>query len=126
SVGLSFDHVFEEGIIYSLEVTAGITDCAGNETTTTLNARFAFPSLPDSADVIINEVLSDPRSTGTEFVEIYNRSQKVIDLKSIWLATRNKTTGELTSVNETAPDGRLMFPGEYLVLTKNPDLVKAE
>ncbi|KAF5064193.1 Lamin Tail Domain protein [anaerobic digester metagenome] len=126
SVGLSFDHVFEEGIIYSLEVTAGIADCAGNETTTTLNARFAFPSLPDSADVIINEVLSDPRSTGTEFVEIYNRSQKVIDLKSIWLATRDKTTGELTSVNETAPDGRLMFPGEYLVLTKDPDLVRAE
>lgn len=126
SAGLMFGNDFQEGVVYTLEIEAGIADCAGNATTAPLSVRFAIPALPEKEDIVINEVLSDPRATGTEFVEIYNRSQKIIDLKNIWLATRDKATGEVTSVKETAPDGRLMFPEEYLVLTKDPSLVKSE
>lgn len=124
SATLNFETAFAEGIIYTLTIKAGISDCAGNTTKQDLSARFALPSLPESMDVVINEVLSDPRATGTEFVEIYNRSNKVVDLKNIWLANRDKNTGEVSSAKETAPEGRLMFPGEYLVLTKDPQLVK--
>jgi len=126
SVGLAFDGIFNVGTIYTLSLQTGFTDCSGNATETILNARFAVPALPDSLDIVINEVLSDPRSTGTEFVEIYNRSQKVLDLKTVWLATRDKTTNEITSVKETAPDGQLFFPGDYLVLTKDAEMVKSE
>ena len=126
SATLNFGAAFAEGIIYTLSVSVGIIDCAGNVTDQELTARFAIPSLPEAMDVVINEVLSDPRATGTEFVEIYNRSYKVLDLKNVWLATRDKNTGEITSVKETAPEGRLMFPEEYLVLTKDPNKVKNE
>lgn len=126
SVGLNFSIPFADGIIYTLNVTAGVSDCAGNVTNQTLTARFAFPELPDSTDVIINEVLADPRATGTPFVEIYNRSEKVLDLKAIWLATRDKNTGEISSVKETSPEGRLFFPGEYLVLSKDGAVVRSE
>ncbi|MDY0102886.1 MAG: lamin tail domain-containing protein [Lentimicrobium sp.] len=126
SVTLTFSSSFTDGTIYNLTVKTGLSDCAGNITTQDLTVPFALPSLPESMDVVINEVLSDPRTTGTEFVEIYNRSNKVVDLKNIWLATRDKYTGEISSAKETAADGRLMFPGEYLVLTKDPDIVKSE
>lgn len=126
SATLKFETPFTDGVIYALTIKAGLSDCAGNATKQDLTARFALPSLPESMDVVINEVLSDPRATGTEFVEIYNRSNKVLDLKNIWLATRDKNTGEVSSAKETAPDGRLMFPGEYLVLTKDPGIVKNE
>ncbi|MBW6492470.1 MAG: lamin tail domain-containing protein [Lentimicrobium sp.] len=126
SANLNFDAAFADGVIYTLSVSIGMSDCAGNQTEQELTARFAIPSLPESMDIVINEVLSDPRATGTEFVEIYNRSNKVVDLKNIWLATRDKNTGEVTSVKETAPEGRLMFPEEYLVLTKDANVVKSE
>jgi hypothetical protein len=126
SVNLTFGTSFTAGTIYTLTVKSGLSDCAGNMNAQDLTARFAVPSLPEAMDVVINEVLSDPRATGTEFIEIYNRSDKVVDLKNIWLATRDKNTGEIASAKETAPDGRLMFPGEYLVLTKDPGIVKNE
>lgn len=126
SVSLTFGTAFIDGTIYTLTVKSGLSDCSGNTTQQDLAAQFALPSLPEAMDVVINEVLSDPRATGTEFVEIYNRSNKVVDLKNIWLATRDKYTGEIGSAKETAPDGRLMFPGEYLVLTKDPGIVKNE
>ncbi|MDY0344167.1 MAG: lamin tail domain-containing protein [Lentimicrobium sp.] len=126
SVELNFSKAFADGIIYTLNFNAGLSDCAGNVTDQPLSARFAFPVLPDSIDVIINEVLADPRATGTTFIEIYNRSEKVLDLKTIWLATRDKNTGEIASVKETSPEGRLFFPGEYLVLSKDGSMVRSE
>jgi hypothetical protein len=126
SVSLFFGGTINDGTIYTLSMQAGFTDCAGNATSAVLTARFAVPSTIEFNDIVINEVLSDPRTTGTDFVEIYNRSEKVLDLKSLWLATRDNTTGELASAKETAPDGRLMFPGEYLVLTQNAATVQSE
>lgn len=126
SVSLIFGGIINSGTIYTLSMAAGFTDCAGNTTTTQLTARFAVPENIEASDVVINEVLSDPRTTGTDFVEIYNRSEKVLDLKNLWLATRDATTGELASAKETAPDGRLVFPGEYLVLTADASVVQSE
>jgi len=126
SVSLIFGGIISNGKVYTLSLEAGFSDCAGNITNTTLTSRFAVPSPIDSLDIVINEVLYDSRTNGTDFVEIYNRSEKVIDLKDLWLASRDATTGELESVKETSPEGRLMFPGEYLVLTADAQIVQSE
>lgn len=125
SVSLTFPGIIAGGTIYTLSMATGFTDCAGNNTETTLSARFAVPSPPGLLDVVINEVLYDPLESGTDFVEIYNRSDKVIDLKDLWLSGRDALTGDPESVKETAPDGRLMFPGEYLVLSDDSKLVQS-
>ena len=126
SVSLTFGGTFSEGIVYTLSIETGCADCAGNTNANPLTARFAIPSEIDSLDIVINEVLYDARTNGTDFVEIYNRSQKVVDLKGLWIAGRDATTGELESIKETAPDGRLMFPGEYLVLSTDSRVVQSE
>jgi len=126
SVALTFSNLLTTGNIYTLTIDAGFTDCAGNSSTTLLSARFAIPAIIDSLDFVINEVLYDPRATGTDFVEIYNRSEKVLDLSNLWLATRDSYTGELESAKETVPEGRLVFPGEFILLTTNPQLVQSE
>ncbi|MFH1120254.1 MAG: lamin tail domain-containing protein [Bacteroidota bacterium] len=126
SVSLFFSGEINEGIVYTLILETGFTDCAGNGNISQLNARFAIPSSIDSNDIVINEVLYDPRTTGTDFVEIYNRSEKVLDLKELWLAGRDATTGELESLKETSYDGRLMFPGEYITLSADTRTVLSE
>jgi len=125
SVSLLLPGTIEEGILYTISMQAGFTDCAGNSNTMTLEARFALPQNIDTNDVVINEILYDPTATGTDFVEIYNRSDKIIDLRQLWLANRKTPDGPIETVNETCPGGRLMFPGDYLVLTKDPLLVQS-
>lgn len=126
SVSLEFNGTIDEGIMYTLLVEAGFSDCAGNIHSSSATARFAIPSRIEPLDIVINEMLYDPRTTGVDFVEIYNRSGKVADLKDLWLAGRDATTGDLESVSESCPGGRLMFPGEYLVLTPDAQAILSE
>ena len=56
-------------------------------------------------------------------MEIYNRSNKIIDLKKLRLASQDTILNQLTSVKEIAPSGFLIFPEEYIVLTTKTDLV---
>ena len=82
--------------------------------------------IPDSCfryDVVINEILSHPKTDGTSFVELYNRSEKVIDLKSLWL-NRVKSNGALDVGFPITSSGFQLFPHHYVVLTKDRQKVK--
>ncbi len=56
-----------------------LTDCAGNATDISID--FGVPSQAEVGDVVINEVLFDPFTGGNDWVELYNNSDKWIDLK---------------------------------------------
>ncbi|MDR2843853.1 MAG: lamin tail domain-containing protein [Candidatus Symbiothrix sp.] len=75
------------------------------------------PSL-DSLDVVINEILFNPPTGGEEYVELYNRSEKTIDLRSISLATR-KTDGSLQYIHPITTEETLLPPENYVLVTKN-------
>ncbi len=45
-----------------------------------LQADFAIPQPADSFDIVINELLFDVPPGMSEFIELFNRSEKVIDL----------------------------------------------
>lgn len=77
---------------------------------------FGVPDSCEYNDLVINEVLSHPKSGGATFVELYNRSQKVIELKNLWL-NRIKSGGGLDVGSPIAPQGRQILPGDYLILT---------
>lgn len=125
SVSLVFAENISDDLVYTLTLTAGFSDCAGNVTGNLLTAKFAVPQQIEPNDIVINEVLSDPAILGEDFVEVYNRSQKVLDLKDLRIATRDATTGEADQVEEVSVEGRLMFPGDYLVITRDAAAVKS-
>lgn len=124
AVSLVFSEVFTEQTVYEVSITGTISDCAGNPIESGTTARFAYPVFAEPNDLVINEILFNPPTGGIEYVEIYNRSQKVIDLKTIRLASQDTILNQLTSVREIVPVGYLIFPEDYLVLTTSPDLVK--
>ncbi|HNW69656.1 MAG TPA: lamin tail domain-containing protein [Bacteroidales bacterium] len=110
---------FQQNIIYTLTITDSIFDCAGNKIAADQTVKFAIPELPDSADLVINEILADPRNGGADFVEIYNRSNKVLDFADLNLLS-------LTDSAWITYDNFLSFPGNYTVLTTDPDAVKSQ
>lgn len=110
------------GVVYTLTINNSITDCPGNAIAKN-TAQFAEALTPDISDLLINEVLYRPSDAGAEFVEIYNRSQKVIDLSKIKLAKVN-ADNSLQTQYALATQAWLMFPGDYYVITKDPQAVK--
>ncbi|MDQ6756023.1 MAG: lamin tail domain-containing protein, partial [Bacteroidota bacterium] len=104
-------------------VTASnVTDCAGNTIGTKNSARVGLSSLADSFDIVINEILFNPKPGGVDYVEVYNRSQKIIDAKQLYIANRN-SANVISSIQQLTTDSRLLFPGEYLVITSDPAAV---
>jgi hypothetical protein len=62
----------------------GIKDCAGNALVDTL-ISFSYP-VEDSTAIVLNEVLFNPKSGGSDFIELYNRSSNFIDLNFMILS----------------------------------------
>jgi hypothetical protein len=95
-------------VLHTITIT-GVADCNGNLSEPAI-LTFAVPEPALAQDIIINEVLFNPRPGGADFVEIYNRSDKYIDLKGWRLSNENLDTNYV------------MSPSGYLVLTTSvPD-----
>ena len=114
----------QAGIIYSISVNNTITDCIGNSLGLDNTARFALPVQAKPNDIVINEILADPNVGGVDYVEIYNRSQKVIDLKTIILSEFDTVNNIITSPKVITSQGYLIFPADYLLLSANGNSVK--
>jgi hypothetical protein len=120
---LIFDEAFEKNVRYKLIIRGKVKDCAGNEIRKNSSLFFELPEPPQPGDLVINEVLFNPAFDGVDFVEIYNRSAKTVDLKAVCLATIDETTSETERVSCLSSSGRLFFPEEYMVYTTNPEKV---
>lgn len=121
---INFTSPIQAGIIYTLSITDTITDCVGNILPISSSVRFAFADSLEANDLVINEVLADPADGISDYVEIYNRSSKILDMRLLVLATIDPSTGLLESQKNIAPNGFLVFPGEYFVLTTDPPSIR--
>jgi hypothetical protein len=126
SIKLALGTSLQPGIIYTITVNSTITDCKGNLLGNINTASFAIPQPVSPFDIVINEVLADPKDGGTDFVEIYNRSNKVIDLGKLFLSSQDTITGALTGVTPIYPSGFLIFPGDYYVISEDGAAVRSQ
>ena len=126
SVRLALSAALQIGVIYTITINNAITDCVGNIIGLNNTARFALPEVALPNDIVINEILVDPKTDGLDFVEIYNRSSKVIDLKTMLLSQYDSVNNTLTSIESVSPESYLIFPSDYLVLSENGSIVKAQ
>jgi hypothetical protein len=125
SAKLAFNTEFQTGIIYELSIASSLNDCAGNSFASETKGRFALPEFALPGDVVINEVLSNPYDDGVDFVEIYNRSNKVIDLASLQLSKWDTLVNVAEDVEIISEEGFLFFPGSYLLLSEDGADVKS-
>lgn len=108
--------------LYSIAIN-DLRDCSGNNIQEEFNRlQFALPEEADSLDVLLNEILFNPRPNGVDFVEIYNNSPKYINLKNWKLA--NIENGILKNEKPITSENFMLSPFMYLALTENPELIK--
>jgi len=105
---------FVPNVEYQLTIE-DIADCSGN--TADVEGIFFLPDVADSGDLIINEILHNTLTGGSDFVEIYNRSEKFIDLLGWQLGNFDEedTVSSLQSIEQNY----LLPPDDYVVLTKD-------
>ena len=99
---------------YHLLVKSTLKDCQGIPLSKTDTLRIQLPEKPILKDLIINEILTNPETNGSRFVEIYNRSTKVMDIANLKIG--DKAKGDIKGVTSNF----LLFPRQYVALTESP------
>ena len=74
---------------------------------------------PSTNDIILNEVLFEPKPKGSEFIEIYNTSDMHINLENYILCNFEIEGNDTIFKNKKLLPYILMPPKSYLVFTKN-------
>lgn len=78
---------------------------------------FAIPDSVAPGDLLFSEVLFNPASGGSEYAEIYNNSNKIIDLSTLRFSTRKAADSSIYSSKKLSTDPLFIFPGEYKLIT---------
>jgi len=121
SIDISFGKV--EGVELLLSVS-GISDTSG-KTMNPENQTFSYSFSPEVGSILINEILFNPFSGGTDFVELVNVSENTIPVHRLLLATRNDTLA-LKQIYPVSSENQYLKPGQYLTCTKDPTIVEAQ
>ena len=77
---------------------------------------FLIGAMIEPGDFVINEILADPLSGGGDYVELYNNSDKFLDIADLIISNTTRTSGRDKNVEASL----ILKPGEYVVLTPEP------
>ena len=101
--------------IYSVGIQGEVSDCSGRNALLR-SVQLGFPSDPAPNGLVISEILFDPLEGQPEFVEIFNRSGRVVELKDLILA-RADADGRIIAFSDQQDRSYWLFPGCYAVFT---------
>lgn len=120
---LHFDQGFDSGRDYELEISGNLVDCAGLPVSAGRMYRFALPAPPVRHEVLISEVLFDPKPYCPPFIEIHNPGSRTFDLADLRIGRQNTGSSLVESISPLTGGHLLFFPGDYLALTTRPDML---
>ena len=100
--------------IYKLILKTTLKDCKDIPLSKEDTIKIQLPKKVGYKDLIINELLMNPEVGGSRFLEIYNRSDTVVDLFKFIIKDIKKNDEK--PITSHYP----LFPKEYVALTENP------
>jgi hypothetical protein len=105
------------GDVSNLLIPSSVTDFAGNAPCVT-ELMTGLPSDPSTGEILFNEILFDPVSGCQDYIELYNNSDKVIDLSQLFIAN-----GSSSPVIHITSIPRQLLPHDYVALTTDRESV---
>ncbi|MEN9331767.1 MAG: hypothetical protein RLZZ94_857, partial [Bacteroidota bacterium] len=106
--------------VHSLQLN-DINDCNGNKMLRDNKCQFGVGVSPVEGDIVINEVMFNPYDNCVDFVEMYNKSDKIISIKNCSCSRRNSTTNQIEYNSKITTDNLVVMPKDYLVLSNAND-----
>lgn len=94
---------------------SGARDCAGNLNPATVSRRTGRPNQPAKGSWMLSEILFDPLTGGSDYVEIRNTSIGYLDLKDVRI-------GNSTDAADPVSESILLPPGDFALFTKSAAL----
>jgi hypothetical protein len=114
---IQFNENFTASTPYDIQI-GPVSDCWQNDTT--LYGQFILPEQAVAGDIVVNEILANPINGGQDFIELYNRSSKVIDLKDWQFANfYNDTIANL----KTIPSHFILEPMSYVAISEDTNFL---
>jgi hypothetical protein len=96
---------------------SGLADCSGN-TMGLASLEVQWPSPSTKGQILMNEVLFNPRSGGSDFIELFNNSSLAFDLSKHFLADLDDG-GLLKTIYPIAAPGIIVKPGQYVLISED-------
>ncbi|MES2417099.1 MAG: lamin tail domain-containing protein [Bacteroidota bacterium] len=125
SVLLQLSIPLRRGVSHLLTVN-NLTDCAGNLINPLLcTATLFMAKEAGKNDILISEILVNPRPGGVDFVEIYNNTDHIFDLATLQLANIS-ADGSLSGVRKVSTVSTYIPAQTFWVLTSNIEAVKQQ
>ena len=91
-----------------------IADRRGNvQAATETSFEYVETAPPDSGDVVVNEFLYAPTTASNEFIELYNRSEKTIDIGALSYADEDRDFDPIRARRTPLP------PDSFVVLARD-------
>ena len=111
---VTFERALVAGEVLGIALAGGARSCVGGESVGTDTLFVGIPELPSPGDWALNEIMYDPLAGQGRWVELVNRSSKLLSLKGLLLARANANG----SVDEAFQLDRevLVGGGGYLVV----------
>lgn len=103
---------------YKLEIS-GLEDCFGN-IIALLEANILLGLPPQIGDIVVNEILYNPFTGGSDFIEIYNRTDRAINISNVEIVRFNiNNPEEITHSAKTTNSTLIIPPNAHFVFAAN-------
>ncbi len=121
TVELKFANPLVRGVENVITVS-NLSDCAGNVIDPNANTAKIFKAKAiQKGDILISEILVNPKNGGVDFIEVYNYTDHVLDLKELKLAN-----ADIANAKVVSNLSQYIQPKTHWVLTTNPALIKQQ
>jgi hypothetical protein len=84
--------------------------------------KMGIAELPEMGDLIFNEIMPNSAADSEDYIEIYNLSDKIIDLTGVSFMRITSTTTPTVNI----PAGTIIFPHDYLAFTGNTESLREQ
>ena len=110
--------------VYELSIS-GLMDCSGNKFVQVEPVQLVLPVQAEIGDVLINELLFNPKTGSPKFVELINVTDNYLEVKS-WKLARLDNSGEIEHVRQLSASSLILYPRGFLAITTDPDMLKLD
>ncbi|MFL5810162.1 MAG: lamin tail domain-containing protein [Flavisolibacter sp.] len=110
--------------VYTL-TASNIKDCHGNNIGGYNKALCGWSEDVVKNDIIINEILFNPKPDAFDYIEVYNNSKKIVDASRLFIANKNNV-GVVGSIKKISESPFYIFPGDYFVITEDANSLQRE